>query len=456
MSSTGMQLICKIIKTGQMKQALEWGLEEEDLVTNEPRAMFRYMRGVFTAPETSGSVIGERTAKDLFPLLDVEAVDTHMTLDHLLKLVRDERLANMVQQAALKATEIARTDPAAALAIYQEVFTKAQRLDAGRNTDVDFSVGMDAVLDRYEKVKRGELVGKFPWPWAPMQEETGGVQEDDFVVFYGRPKSMKSWILSYLISQAVLLETQRVLVYTKEMTPTNIYMRIASCLAEIDYSDLRKGKLTTDEEKRLYFWRDYAKALAQTPRLTVLSGKDVSGRDTVSWLQGKIEKHGADVCYVDGLYLLSTSNPNSKKDHERVTDISRGTRQMIFNTGCPVVATMQANRKAAGHERGELDELAHSDAVGQDATAIIRVIKDKNSPTLSLVFAGSREYYLPGFRTNGIPGRNFELHSLLTEHEIEKAQAADAPQDEPAKSRRQLRGSSHGQPADQQALLSGI
>jgi len=103
---------------------------------------------------------------------------------------------------------------------------------------------------------------------------------------------------------------------------------------------------------------------------------------------------------------------------------------MVLDTGIPVIATAQANRHAAGHNSANLDEIAHSDAIGQDATAAFRVINEKQTPTIILATAGSREFKMDGFRINAIPASDFSYHSLVTMKELEKAKEKDGTEDD--------------------------
>lgn len=118
------------------------------------------------------------------------------------------------------------------------------------------------------------------------------------------------------------------------------------------------------------------------------------------------------------------------KDHERVMNVSREARQLVLDTSTPIIATMQANRKAAQHNAAELDEIAYSDAIGQDATMAFRCIADRKQPLISLVTGGSREFELPGFRIHGEPASNFGFHSIMDEKDIQKAVDKDVTDDE--------------------------
>jgi hypothetical protein len=120
-------------------------------------------------------------------------------------------------------------------------------------------------------------------------------------------------------------------------------------------------------------------------------------------------------------------------------NISRDVRSMVLYRGVPVIASMQANRKAAGHNDANLDEIAYSDALAQDATIAARVINDKASPTISLVIGGSREFKLHGIRINAVPAVDFSFHSILTEKDIEKAKQADAPPEDKKKDKEKVR-----------------
>lgn len=444
MASAEMQLVCKIIKSGELKKVIEWGINEEDFLMLETKAIFQQLVSTYVDVETSGSVLGPRLAATKFTQLNLEDVDDYVTLEHLCKEVRSRRISKEIKERAQAAIESADVSPMDALAHMQMGVGNVLKLDAGRNTDIDFSVGMGQMWDRYELAKTGGMMGKIPWPWMPVQDETMGIQEDDFIVFFGRPKSMKSWVLAYIIAWAVqgawIVDPNkappRVLVYTKEMTPLNIYQRVGACLAGVPYSDLRKGNLDAEQEMALRYWVDYAKQLAGQNRLIVLSAKDVAGRDTVTWLRSKIEKYAPDICFIDGLYLMSPENPKIVKDNERVASISRATRQMILDTKVPVIATMQANRAAAKHGNANLDEIAFSDAIAQDCTMAARTIRDKMTPTISIILGGSREYYLPGFRIKGIPAMDFSYDATLSEADILEAQRLDNPEEAAKKKRK--------------------
>lgn len=425
-----MQLCSRVIRTGCLTDVLEWGIAPEDFLTSEGRAIFNHIVGYYSMANTAGAVIGEHAAKQQYPNFQM-CDDASMTTAALCQEVRKSRLSIQLKQQYQRGIELADVDPMKAAAEMQNASADALNLGLGKNTDVRFTSALDGIVSRYELLKQGVDLSAMKWPWQPMNDATGGIQHNDYIVFFGRPKSMKSWVLAYLIAWAYELG-KRAVVYTKEMNAEDIFMRVTACISQITYSGLRMGNLSHEEEQMLYATHRMVQMLNTTEQLICLSGQDApAGGDTVPWLRSKVESYKPDLVFIDGLYLMSDVH-RAKKREERVMNISRELRQMTIQLNLPLLATLQANRKAAGHEEANLDELAYSDAIGQDATGIFRVINEKTGPTCQLVVGGAREFVLNGFRINAVPATDFSYHSLLTSKEIESAKAHDTEaEDEP-------------------------
>jgi hypothetical protein len=167
------------------------------------------------------------------------------------------------------------------------------------------------------------------------------------------------------------------------------------------------------------------------------------GRDTISWFRSKVEKYKPKVAFIDGMYLMTPENSKLVKTNERLENVSRAARQMILDTKVPLFCTLQANRQAAKHEKGEMDEIAMSDAVSQDCTAAIRTIKDKvldpdtGKHTCSLVVAGAREWNISGFRIFAEPSTDFSFQKILDDKEAQNVKATDDDESEKAKKKKE-------------------
>lgn len=441
MSSWEYQLISRIVGSGrndpnhgreELQKIRRWGIQQADFLTSEGQVIFNTMSTFYDGAGSQGSVFGEEAFRTLYPTFILHD-DPSMTTESLCMLMRQERVRTSARLVLQQGAEMLSGDPAIALGKMQAHFTDLQNLATQKITDVPFSDSFSRSLRQMEMLDRGIDMSCGAWPWAPLQYATKGLQNEDYVVIYGRPKNMKSWILAWLIAH-FYDQRKRLLIYTKEMTADNIFRRAGACLARVRYDSVRlgtQGGATIHERQSLYAVERMLTVNQENQPVWGLSANDAAeGGDTVPWLLSKVETYKPDVVFIDGMYLMSDSK-GSKKDHERVRNISRAVRAMNLRTNIPIIATLQANRAAAKNQEANSDEVAFSDAIGQDATLLMRCIKEQETPerpdpTIAMVIGGnSREFKLDGFRVHARPATSFDYYSTITAKEIEQAKEKD-------------------------------
>jgi hypothetical protein len=387
--------------------------------------------------------VGINALTQLFPNF-ILCDDPTVTTDALCYQVRRDRLNIQFKQSVAQAMELVDGDPMQAAQLMSVGTRDIMSLGYSQTTDVRLAVGANKIATNYALKKQGVDMSIGKYPWQILNDETGGLQPDDYVVFFGRPKSYKSWMLVCCVAD-LILQGKRVLLYTKEMTWEEIMERVIACLAQIRHWNLRHGKLSIEEEVSFNQMCTLATLPQFSEHLIVLSGKDTKGNDTIPWVQAKLESYKPHVIAIDGLHLMADAQ-RAKKREERITNISRDARQMIIHTGVPVIATVQANRGAAKHNEANSEDVAYSDAISQDVTALFRTIKDKREslevpPTASIVCGLLRNGDLDGFRINSHPAIDFSFHSKLSAKDALQAQEADAKAaEEEAKEKRKKNG----------------
>ncbi len=439
MATWELQLVSRIVRSGDLGAVTQWGITTDDFLTNEGRALFSTLQGYFAMPGTSGAVLGPYAVQQMFPNFQL-CDDVSMTTQALCNEVRKQRLVIDFKTRCQRALDAVDHDPMAAINTMQAGMRDLQNVGFDNKTDVHFHNSFDRIVTRYNLLKSGVDLSCGKWPWYPLQDATMGLQPDDYIVLYGRPKSMKSWVLAYLISWFYEMG-KKMVIYTKEMTADNIFQRAGACIAELRYHEFRTAKLTFEEEQALLAVQRMLHLAQVSQTVVCLSAQDATeGGDTVPWLRSKLEKYRPDLCFIDGMYLMSDTGA-AKKDNERVRNISRAIRRMVLDTGIPAIATVQATRSAAKNNDANLDEVAFSDAIGQDATLLMRAINEKDKPTVALVMGGSsREFYLPGFRIYAQPAVNFSYAGEISDKEIEKAKEADVEEEAKKKATRRPLG----------------
>lgn len=437
MATWELQLISRIVRSGDLNTAVQWGITEADFLTPEGKAYWRTLWGYYSAAETTGAILGAYSFQEKFPNFQLFDEPT-MTTESLCVEVRKQRLSVDFRSVAQATLELADYDPLQAISQMQTAMTDLQNIGMSKATDVHFYEGFARGVHRMELIEQGFDLSCGKWPWEPLQEATLGVQPDDYVVFYGRPKSMKTWVLAFLI--AWFFESRkRILIYTKEMTPDNIFFRAGACLARVRYQAFRGANLTWEEKQAIYAVQRMLYLSRLNQSVVCLSGADATeGGDNVPWLRAKVEQYKPDIVFIDGMYLMSDSK-GAKKDHERVRNISRAIRQMNLDTRVPVISTLQANRAAAKNQEANLDEIAFSDSIGMDATILARTINEKDKPTIAIIMGGSREFKLHGFRIYGVPAVNFEYEGEISMGEILDAKEKDDAPEDTSKSKKGTR-----------------
>jgi hypothetical protein len=429
MSSRELQLISRIIKHGEIDRVVEWGIMPEDFRQGLSNSIYNYILAYYAVPESRGSIIGPSASAQFFPNFAL-CDDPFMTTEALCAEVRKSRIALEASEKLDRIRVEMDADPIGACAKLQQLGSEMLQLGTGKTTDVKLGTAFDQLLTHYQMQQQGVDFSVATMPWHLLQDATNGLAREDYVVIYGRPKSKKSWVLFYWATD-LFMQDKRIVIYTKEMTAENVFKRIVACMARIPYYEFRKADLSRDQEAQLYLARKMVYDLRADERIVVLSGRDApTGGDTVPWLHAKVKLYQPDVCLVDGLYLMSDIHKN-KDDHKKVRSISNDLRQMILDLNVPLIATLQANRNAAKHNEANLDEIAFSDAIGQDATIVMRVINEREKNTAMLVLGGAREFTLNGLRINAEPAINFEQYgstdhdARITAKDIEKAKESD-------------------------------
>lgn len=427
-----MQLLSFLCAKGTLDDALTYGITAEDFLSPSARSLFTYMVDYASLPDHHGAVPGHHHLAHHFPSFQV-CHDESMTVEALCREVRNIRIRkeakHQLEQAivALDGT----LSPATILHQTQDLLARTALLDAGKVAST-FSSSIERQIQLYHNRANGIIVNPILWPWDGFNRITNGIEPDDYILYYGRPKQKKTFVALYHAMDIFRRQHKHVLFYSKEMSEDQIWRRCTAFMANLPYDLFYTGSLTPkqvmDMEVASEEVRYIREATAGRAQITCISGLDApNGQDNVSWLTAMAKKHKPDAIFIDGVYLMAGTS-KSKDSHEQAKSISRAVRDMARRLRIPVIATIQANRKAdKSGLLADTDEIAFSDAFSQDATCMLRVVADRFLPICNLILPGSREYKCNGFRINAIPCTNFDFIELLDDETMKNALAGDDP-----------------------------
>jgi len=438
------QLLSKIIETGDLKTAIEEGVTEDTFGVVEARTVFSYLIDYFHATKTRGVVPEIEIVEEHFPTVDFLSPPERSTVRSLCVEMKKQWLRGKLEEIVIQAETTYDDEPNKTLArLIQDAKTLQETSEDSR--DLVLSDSTESMKNEYLMMQEAQGVVGVPWPmgWGyhdqegrpkilkktgrqhhPLNEQSGGMRKGDFILLYGRPKSMKTWCLVDMVVECYYHLNQRVLVFSKEMTPEQLRWRIVGRMLQVDYTSLKAGNLPEDQREEFFDLLDNLKA--EEERL-MKRGQNRSMLITTGWKSGtvqsglqsletKIQEFEPDIVMADSVYLMKVLKNKEGAFWQDMAEIAYGLHEMAVEYQVPIVATSQANRSGEQTKGSTLAEIAYGDTFGQACDYAIRVIKtedDDGSVYLSLIFAGAREIKIPGFRLSVEVAQKFQLDKMF-------------------------------------------
>jgi hypothetical protein len=416
-----LDLIAKIVETAELKEVLDANISPSSFSSTECRQAFEYILEYYKSQDTAGNVPTLDMIEQTIPNIHLPEVRLKMNavIDNMLRHLIYWKLSDLA--ADVDSRLDSDDDPRDLIGMVQQ---KAMALTAlqTRSTDLVLSDSADEVIREYEEDRDREGLKGIPWPWPTLNEETSGIQDGEMTIFYGRPKSMKTWVL----------------IYTREMHPKVIRRRLIATLIGAPYKAYKDGKLHEFEVAPGYTLQDKFYDVVRTfeeDEVTCLNetghhkGIIITGdRDKsrygggVMGLRQKIEDYEPDLVCVDGIYLMKDDRTGRRSvKWENIANVTQDMHQACLDANVPIVGTTQANRDSEDR-KGEVTMrgISFSDSFAMDCDLGINVIRkgldETKASELAFVVTGARETSLLGFAVNGIPATDFSQMRQQSRH----------------------------------------
>ena len=232
-----------------------------------------------------------------------------------------------------------------------------------------------------------------------IDRAAAGIMPGEVAVMSARTGVGKSLFACHAVTKWIT-EGKRVLFVSCEMPPPQLLHRIYGILGGFN------PKLFRLEEGRTVINAAMPTVHAKLNAIRANDGNILllSGRVSLEAIQNAVSKQSPDILVVDGIYLLGTENSApGAVDWQRIKQISNSIKSDIaLAYNMPVMTTTQLKR-GADDGMYTLEDLAYSDAIGQDGDLVlaasrdpgvshtlnVAVIKNRNGET----FGGSRLTY---------------------------------------------------------------
>ncbi|MCL6537443.1 MAG: replicative DNA helicase [Acidothermus sp.] len=252
------------------------------------------------------------------------------------------------------------------------------------------------------------LVG-VPTGFADLDALTNGLHPGQLVVIAARPAMGKSTLALDLARSAAIRHRLTSVLFSLEMSKTEITMRLLAAESRIPLQTMRTGQMRDEDWVKL------------TRRLGELAGAPLFIDDSPNLSMMEIrakarrlkQRHDLKLIIVDYLQLMTTHGRVENRQQE-VSQISRSLKLLAKELDLPVVALSQLNRgpEQRTDKRPQLADLRESGAIEQDADVVILlhredmyekesprageadliIAKHRNGPTATLTVAFQGHY----------------------------------------------------------------
>lgn len=241
-----------------------------------------------------------------------------------------------------------------------------------RRTAEDF-VPLEALLqptmDEIDAIaSAGGISRGVPTGFTDLDEVTNGLHPGQMIVVAARPGMGKSTLgLDFLRSCSIKNRLSSV-VFSLEMSKSEIVMRLLSAEAKIKLADMRSGRMSDDD------WTRLARRMSEISEAPLYI--DDSPNLTMMEIRAKArrlkQKSDLRLVVIDYLQLM-TSGKKVESRQQEVSEFSRQLKLLAKEIEVPVVAMSQLNRgpEQRTDKKPMLSDLRESGAIEQDADMVI-------------------------------------------------------------------------------------
>lgn len=206
-----------------------------------------------------------------------------------------------------------------------------------------------------------------------LNQVTGGLKKSDLIILAARPSMGKTALALNMATEAA--RDAQVLIFSLEMSKTQLALRMLTAQSQINATRLQHGKLAPDEWSAIYSALDELSS-----RKLYLD--DTAGI-TLSELRTKARRmkreQGLDLIVIDYIQLMQGGKEYRGNRVQEVSQISRELKALARELDVPVLALSQLSRSVElrADKRPQLSDLRESGSIEQDADVVMFLYRDE-------------------------------------------------------------------------------
>ncbi|WP_328389483.1 replicative DNA helicase [Nocardia sp. NBC_00416] len=228
---------------------------------------------------------------------------------------------------------------------------------------------LQPTMDEIDSIaSRGGISLGVPTGFTELDEVTNGLHPGQMIIVAARPGVGKSTLGMDFMRSASIRHGLASVIFSLEMSRTEIVMRLLSAEAKIKLGDMRSGRMSDDD------WTKLARRMSEISEAPLFV--DDSPNLTMMEIRAKArrlkQRHDLKLVVVDYLQLM-TSGKKVESRQQEVSEFSRHLKLLAKELEVPVVAISQLNRgpEQRTDKRPQVSDLRESGSLEQDADMVI-------------------------------------------------------------------------------------
>lgn len=302
----------------------------------------------------------------------ISMVPTAANAGYYARIVRERAVLRRLVEAGTRIVQIGyATDGGDVDELVNNAQAEVYAVSERRSTEDYHRLGevIDGTLNEIEAAgNRGEGMIGVPTGFADLDRLTNGMHPGQMIVIAARPAIGKSTLALDFARAASIRNHQASVVFSLEMSRSEITMRLLSAEARVPLQKLRTGQMGDEDWQKLAAIQG---KLAEAP-LFIDDSPNMSLMEIRAKCRRLKQKHDLKLVLIDYLQLM-TSGKRVESRQQEVSEFSRALKLLAKELEVPVIALSQLNRgpEQRTDKKPQMSDLRESGSIEQDADMVI-------------------------------------------------------------------------------------
>lgn len=348
------------------------------------------------------SVPERETLQKAFP--NFQFYEGEEPLQFFIDKIKEQYKKKLFNTTLPKVAELMPSDIDAAEKMLQQLLSTSKNAIKTGST-LDFSSSAEHMKSLYDRRAAGLGVDGYSTSWPFLDTLTCGYHGGELIIWMGRAKMGKSWLLTWQMHHIWMENMVPCLYITKEMGNDAIGMRTLAVDLGYSFDAIRRGQLTAEQHIRYNNRVDEIQAKMDSgeyARMAIHGFDLLDGSSGVSAIIPRVEQYLGDggVLFVDGMYLI----PDDKGEAEwrGIVNVATDLKILAQTYNIPVIVTTQQSMEDKS-DVPRLENAAYGKYIVQYADLILAIGRsdiDRQANRGNIYVLGQREGDIGHFTIN--------------------------------------------------------